>query len=139
MSLPALTLPVGRTGTVSRTRARVAGVAGTVFVGVFVVLFIFGEQLAPYRATALSGPSLEAPSTEHTLGTNLLGQDVLSQLILGARVSLTVAVLAGLGTVLIGGILGVVAGWFRGWVDAVIMRVTDVVLVMPKLPLLLLI
>ena len=138
MSLPALALPVGLTRPVSRTRARVAGVAGSFFVGIFVVLFLFGERLAPYRATALSGPSLEAPSAEHTLGTNLLGQDVLSQLILGAKVSLTVALLAGVGTVLIGGILGVTAGWFRGWVDAVIMRVTDVVLVLPKLPLLLL-
>ena len=139
MTLPAVVLPVPRIRPVSRTKARVAGVAGTIFVGTFVVLFLFGDQLAPYRATALSGQSLEAPSSGHVLGTNLLGQDVASQLILGARVSLTVAVLAGLGTVLVGGIIGVIAGWFRGWVDAVLMRVTDVILVLPKLPLLLLV
>ena len=137
MTLPALALPVGRTRPVSRTRARVAAVAGTAFVGVFVVLFVFGERLAPHRATELAGRSLEAPSGKHLLGTNLLGQDVASQLILGTRVSLTVALLAGFGTLLLGGIVGVVAGWFRGWLDAVLMRVTDVVLVLPRVPLLL--
>ncbi len=139
MTAPALALPAGRTTVVNRTRARVAGVAGTLFVGFFTVLAVFGEQLAPYRATALSGPSLEAPSDAHALGTNLLGQDVLSQLILGARASLVIALLAGVGTVVLGGIVGITAGWFRGWVDAVLMRVTDVVLVVPKLPLLLLV
>ena len=139
MSLPAVVLPAGHTGVVTRTRARVAGVAGALFVGFFIVLALFGQQLAPYRATELSGPSLEAPSGAHLLGTNLLGQDVASQLVLGARASLLIALLAGVGTVLVGGIVGVTAGWFRGWVDAVLMRVTDVVLVVPKLPLLLLV
>jgi peptide/nickel transport system permease protein len=139
VTLPAMVLPAGRTRAVTRSRARVAGVAGTLFVGFFVVLALFGERLAPYRATALSGRSLERPSGAHILGTNLLGQDIASQLILGARASLVIAVLAGLGTVVLGGIAGVIAGWFRGWVDAVIMRITDVVLVVPKLPLLLLV
>jgi ABC-type dipeptide/oligopeptide/nickel transport system permease subunit len=68
-----------------------------------------------------------------------LGQDVLSQVILGARVSVEVALLAGLGSVLIGGLVGVTAGWFGGWTDTVLMRVTDLVLVLPRLPLLLLV
>ena len=139
MTVPAPTLPVERMETVSRARARFAGVTGGLFVGVFVVLVVFGDRLAPYRATALAGPSLQSPTADHVLGTNLLGQDVASQLILGARASLTVALLAGVGTVVLGGAVGIVAGWFRGWVDAVLMRITDVVLVLPKLPLLLLI
>ncbi len=145
MTVPAMTLPAGpagpagRTGGVSRTRARVAGGTGTLFVGVFVLVYLFGGRLAPYRATALAGGSLEAPSGDHLLGTTLLGQDVASQLILGARASLAVAVLAGLGTVLLGGSVGVIAGWFGGWADAVLMRVTDVVLVLPRVPLLLLV
>ena len=140
MTAPALTLPTERRFTaVSRSRAWVAGAAGGVFVGFFAVLALFGQRLAPYRATELAGGSLEAPSGDHLLGTTVLGNDVASQVILGARASLTIAVLAGLGTVLVGGMVGVIAGWFRGWVDAALMRVTDVVLVIPKLPLLLLI
>ena len=139
MSTPALALPLGRTQAVTRARAWVAAVAGTLFVAFFTVLAVFGDRLAPYRATALSGRSLEAPSGAHVLGTNLLGQDVASQLVLGARASLMIALLAGIGTVVLGGIAGVTAGWFRGWIDAVIMRLTDVVLVVPKLPLLLLV
>ena len=119
-------------------RPRLAAVAGGLFVGAFVVVFLFGSQLAPYRATALSGRSLQPPGHGHLLGTNLLGQDVFSQLVLGTRVSLEVAVLAGLGTVLLGGVIGVTAGWFRGLTDAVLMRFTDLVLVVPKFPLLLL-
>lgn len=108
-------------------------------VAAFVLLVAFGDQLAPYRATALSGDSLQPPGSGHLLGTNLLGQDVASQLILGARAAVLVALVAGFGTVLIGGLVGVTSGWFRGWIDAVLMRFTDVVLVLPKLPLLLLV
>lgn len=104
-----------------------------------VALAVFGDALAPYRATALSGPSLTPPGNGHLLGTNALGQDVASQLILGARASILVAVLAGAGTVLLGTAVGVTAGWFGGFVGATLMRFTDLVLVLPKLPLLLLV
>jgi len=107
--------------------------------GFYFVLLLFGSQLAPFRATELAGQSLASPSGTNRLGTNLIGQDILSQLILGARASLLVALLAGVGTVLLGGIVGILAGWFPGWPDAVMMRVTDLVLIVPKLPLLLLI
>ncbi len=139
MTAPSLSLPVARPGPLSVHRARIAAVAGGVLVGAFVMLVAFGDQLAPYRATALSGESLQPPGSGHLLGTNLLGQDVASQLILGTRVSLLVALVAGVGTVLVGGLVGVTSGWFRGWIDAVLMRFTDVVLVLPKLPLLLLV
>lgn len=141
LSQPVLSVPGAHAvgGDQTRTRRRGAGIAGGLVVGFFAVLFLFGSTLARYRATALAGGPLEAPGRAHLLGTNLLGQDVASQVILGARVSLTVAILAGVGTVLIGGVVGVTAGWLRGWTDGVLMRVTDVVLVLPKLPLLLLI
>jgi dipeptide transport system permease protein len=59
------------------------------------------------------------------LGTDSLGRDVLSRIIWGARVALTVAVLAGLGTALLGATLGLLAGFFRGWVDLVVSRLID--------------
>ena len=139
MTLPAVAVPVPRVGVPSARRARFAGVAGCTLLGIVAVLAAFGDRLAPYRPTALSGDSLQPPGSGHLLGTNLLGQDVASHLILGARASLVMAVLAGVGTVLLGGLVGVTAGWFRGWTDAVLMRVTDVVLVLPRLPLLLLV
>lgn len=117
---------------------RGAAVGGGVTVGFFVVVALIGSALVPYRPQALSGGVLEAPSSAHLLGTNKIGQDVLSQLVLGTRVSLLVAILSAAGTLLIGGAVGIAAGWFRGWTDAAMMRLTDVVLVLPKLPLLLL-
>lgn len=124
---------------VSARAARRAGWVGGSILAAFAFLFVFGGRLAPYRATELSGPSLQAPDGKHFLGTNLIGQDIGSQLILGARVSLTIALLAGVGTILLGGAVGVLAGWFPGWPNAVLMRVTDLVMVLPKLPLLLLV
>lgn len=139
MSVSAVVLQVDRPAPPSARRAWFAGVAGGLFVTTFLVLATFGDRIAPYRATALSGPSLQAPSAHHLLGTNLLGQDVFSQLVLGTRVSVAVALFAALGSVLIGGVVGVSAGWFGGLADAVLMRLTDVVLVLPRLPLLLLV
>lgn len=115
-----------------------AGVGGTIL-AVYLGLLFFGSQLAPFRATELAGRSLESPGGKFLLGTNILGNDIASQLILGARASLLVALLAGVGTVVLGGTVGVLAGWFPGWFDGVLMRATDLVLVVPKLPLLLLI
>lgn len=130
---------VGSPGGASRRLAAVAAVAAALGGAVLVAMAAAGPSLAPYRASALSGAPLEAPSLAHLLGTNGLGQDVLSQLIDGTRASVLVAALAGAGTVVIGGFVGVLAGWFTGWSSALLMRVTDVALVLPKLPLLLLV
>lgn len=121
------------------TGRRGAAVVGGLILAVYVLLILFGSDLAPYGASSLAGASLQPPGRHHLLGTNLLGQDIASQLVLGTRASLLVALLAGAGTVLVGGLVGVTTGWFGGWYDAVLMRATDLVLVLPKLPLLLLV
>jgi ABC-type dipeptide/oligopeptide/nickel transport system permease subunit len=95
--------------------------------------------LAPHDPQAISGPSLAAPSGAHLLGTNDSGQDILSQLVWGARSS---TIVAGLGAVLavgIGVLVGAAAGLARGAVDIVAMRITDLFLAVPALPLLILI
>lgn len=115
------------------------GLLGGLIVAAFTVLAVAGPLLAPYRPTALAGEPLAAPSAAHLLGTTSVGQDVASQLVVGIRLSLLVAVLAGVGTLLLGATIGLLAGWLRGPVDGVAMRVADVVLVLPKLPLLILI
>jgi peptide/nickel transport system permease protein len=115
------------------------GWGGLVIVVVFVGLALAAPWLSHYRTTELAGSPLEPPSAAHWLGTNGVGQDLASQILNGARVSLFVAVLAGGGTLLIGALVGMVAGWAGGVVDAVLMRIVDLVLVVPKVPLLIVI
>ena len=116
-----------------------AGWVGLAIVAAFVVLALAAPWLTDYRTSELAGDPLEAPSSAHLLGTNGVGQDLASQLLSGARVSLLVAVLAGGGTLLIGALIGMVAGWAGGVVDALLMRFVDLVLVVPKVPLLIVI
>lgn len=112
------------------------GWVGVAVVGFFVLMALVAPSVAPYRVTELAGNPLEAPSGEHVLGTDAVGQDVASQLLQGSRVSLFVALFAGGGTLLAGAGLGLVAGWAGGRTDAVLMRFVDVVLIIPKIPLL---
>jgi peptide/nickel transport system permease protein len=113
-----------------------AGWAGLGIVGTFALLALAEPWLAPYRVTALAGDPLEAPTLRHLLGTNSVGQDVASHLLAGARTSLWVAVVAGVGTVVIGAVVGALAGWTGGLADALAMRLSDLVLVVPGIPLL---
>ncbi|MFB8090383.1 ABC transporter permease [Streptomyces sp. col6] len=85
--------------------------------------------------TEAPGGALESPSGEFPLGTDQFGRSVLALLVWGARVSLTVGLLAAFLCVAIGTIVGIVAGHFRGWYSTVLMRVTDWFLVMPTLVL----
>jgi peptide/nickel transport system permease protein len=74
-------------------------------------------------------------SRDHYLGTNDIGQDILSELIYASRVSLTIGFLAGLISVLIGATLGMLAGYYRGIVEELVMATGDVVYLIPGLPL----
>lgn len=131
----------GRARAGSRVRAAhgalpTIGWVGVAVVGAVVTVAVAGGWLAPYQPTELIAQPLQPPSRAHLLGTNGVGQDLASQLVSGARVSLTVAALVGGGTVLIGALVGMVAGWLGGIVDAAAMRVVDFVLAVPRLPLL---
>lgn len=112
------------------------GWSGGGLVAAFAVLAVVGGRMTSYRASELAGSPLQAPGGGHLLGTNSVGQDVFTQLLSGARVSLTVALLAGAGTIAIGALVGMTAGWVGGRTDAVLMRVVDLVLITPRLPLL---
>ena len=108
-------------------------------VGGLVIVALLAPALAPYDPRELAGDSLQAPSGRHLLGTNNIGQDVLSQLIWGARSSLVVATTTALLAVGVGAMVGLSAGLTGGWVDNAAMRVVDVVLAVPRLPLLVLV
>ncbi len=115
------------------------GWVGLGIVGAFAALALAAPYIAPYRVLELAGQPLEPPNTRHLLGTNGVGQDLATQLLSGARVSLFVALVAGGGTLLIGALLGMIAGWAGGTTDALLMRLVDLVLVIPKVPLLIVI
>lgn len=109
--------------------------AGLILLLCFVVLAVGGERLAPYPPEQLSGRPFAPPSREHWLGTNDIGQDLLSELIVGARVSLLVGLLSATLATALGLAVGLLAGYYGGVVDAALMRVVDVLLVVPFLPL----
>jgi peptide/nickel transport system permease protein len=111
---------------------------GFVIIALVFILAIFAPWIAPYDPDAINVKSiLLGPSWQHWMGTDSLGRDVLSRMLFGGRISLLVGIVAvGISTT-IGIILGSLAGYYRGWVDAVIMRLVDVMLSIPSLFLIL--
>ncbi len=118
-----------------RSRVGMIGIVVLLLIG---LMAIFADDLSPYDPAERVGRPFQPPSARHPLGTNDVGQDILSEIMHGARISLAVGVLAALLAVLIGTLAGVVAGYYGRAVDAVIMRVVDLVLVIPFLPLMIL-
>jgi peptide/nickel transport system permease protein len=105
------------------------------FAILFFVLFValFGPFFAPHSPTAPIGIPFEGPTTEAPLGYDVLGRDVLSRVLWGGRSVLALAGLATLLGYLVGGILGLVAGYARSLVDPLIMRAADVLISFPAL------
>ncbi len=108
--------------------------AGLVILAAFALLVAVGPFVVADPTAMLATP-LAPPSSEHWLGTTAAGQDVLAQTVVGARTTLGVSFLVGAGVVLLGALVGTTAGYFRGWVDDALSLFTNVFLVMPGLPL----
>lgn len=122
-----------------RKSTKVIGTVGFIlFIGV-VLFAVLGPLIIPYDAYKQSGPSFLAPNSDHFLGTNDMGQDILAELAEGARTSLTIGILTALFATLIGGSVGILAGYIGGWFEVIVMRVIDVVLTLPFLPLMIVI
>ena len=105
---------------------------------VFIFLFSFiGPFFSPYIKLGVDPTAInKPPSAAHWLGTDALGRDVLTRLMLAGRISLTVGLGAMVMSVTIGAILGILAGYYRGIVDQIVMRTADVLMTIPGLPLL---
>lgn len=102
----------------------------------FVACFI-GPLFSPYAAGKVNLAAMnQAPSPAHWLGTDHLGRDVLTRLLQAGRISLTVGLASMVLSVLIGTVLGAIAGYYRGMVDQLIMRTADLLMTIPGLPLL---
>lgn len=116
-----------------------AGILGLIGVVAVLVVSVMAPLLAPHDPAQqyFDGLTLEGdplpPGGEFPLGTDLLGRDLLSRLIFGARVSLLVGIVANGAAVLIGAIVGVLAGFLRGRTETVLMRLTDVMTAFPAL------
>jgi peptide/nickel transport system permease protein len=107
-------------------------IAGGSILGVIIVLAIFAPLIAPYNPNQINlNDILAGPSAAHWLGTDQLGRDVVSRLLYGARTDLTVAFIAVISPFILGTILGAIAGYTGGLVDAIIMRVADVIVAFP--------
>jgi peptide/nickel transport system permease protein len=119
------------------------GVCGLFMLISIILVAIFAPQIAPYDpykiVEANTSDVLASPSPGHILGQDDAGKDVLSSVIYGARISLLVGFSASFIIVVMGGVLGMLAGYFGGRVDLIIMRFVDVILVIPQLPLMLVI
>ncbi len=114
------------------------GRIGLIIFGILAICAIFAPIIAPYDPYDVTERSAKglAPSLEHLLGTTIsTGQDIFSMLIYGTRVSLLVGIITGLCIAFIGAIMGILAGYVGGWVDNLIMRIVDIMLVIPTLPL----
>lgn len=118
---------------VHRYRQHKAGVLGLVMLAVFVVLAVIPDLLVgPLQdAVTATGDTLVGPSATNLFGTDELGRDILNLTVHGARVSLLIGSLATVITVGLGALVGIVAGYFGGAVDAILMRITDFFLVLP--------
>jgi len=114
-------------------RNRLALLGALLFV-VLVILGILGPTIAPhdYRVQNLD-KRLARPDADNWLGTDQFGRDLFSRLIVGTRVSLIIGLLATVLTMVIGTVLGLLSGFFRGRVDSIIMRVTDIMMCTPSL------
>ena len=108
---------------------------GVIIVGLFLFLAVFGELLAPHDpyAADITNSKLLAPSLSHPMGTDELGRDVFSRIMTGTRVSVQVALIVLGFAVIFGTIVGLIAGYCGGWVDEVLMRLTDMFLAFPAL------
>lgn len=109
-------------------------VVALVIIFVFILLSIFGRLLAPYDPIVPDiANKLAPPSSAHWLGTDELGRDILSRVLAGTRISLGIATLILSIAITFGVLIGSIAGYVGGWVDEVLMRITDVFLAFPAL------
>lgn len=136
--LPRFRYPSWPQGNIVRL-TRFAGWIGLFILTVMLTLATFPSAIAPYDSTERVALPLQRPNTSNVLGTNDLGQDLFSELIAGTRASLFTGLIVASIAIFIGTIVGLASGYLGGWIDSLLMRLTDLILVLPFLPLVILI
>lgn len=133
-------VPIARPATaLARLMRRKLALIGLAIILTVTLGAIFAPSLAPYSPDEqlFDGLTIEgaplAPNGSFLFGTDLLGRDLLSRILYGARTSLIIGVVANGAALIIGTLIGVTAGFFRGWIGAVLMRFTDLMMAFPAL------
>ncbi|WP_448374809.1 ABC transporter permease [Fervidobacterium sp.] len=112
---------------------------GLGIITVFVIMAIFAPLLSKYEPNRTVNLPYQPPSSEHWLGTDRMGRDILSQVFYGARLSLTIGISTGLIMTAIATVVGMISGYYGGLVDRILSTITDIFLVIPGLPLMIVI
>ena len=95
---------------------------------------VLAPLITPYDPSEMNSKvRLSAPSVEHWFGTDQFGRDVFTRVIYGSRLSLQIAITAVFTAVVIGGIIGILSGYYGGWLDAITIRIMDVLVAFPSL------
>lgn len=120
--------------TMIRLKRNYLAIAGFAIILVLIVCAVFAGQLAPYAYDEQDYMMIRKPPTaKHLLGTDEFGRDVLSRLIYGARISLQVGLIAVSISLLLGGTIGAIAGYFGGKLDNILMRIMDIQVSIPTI------
>jgi peptide/nickel transport system permease protein len=113
-------------------------IIGVVIILLLILTAVFAPLLTPYEPNKVKlEESLQQPSSQHLLGTDKVGRDVLTRILYGSRIALIVGVVAVTASGAFGMFLGLLAGYFGGWVETIIMRITDALMSLPPLVLML--
>ncbi len=118
---------------VGRFRRRSDGVIGLIILTIFVLMAVLPELFVGPKETVITatGAALEPPSAAHFFGTDELGRDILNLTVHGARISMSIGLMATIITIFFGAVIGIMAGFLGSWTDSALMRVTDFFLVLP--------
>lgn len=111
---------------------------GKLSIGILLIVIflgVFGPMISEHPHNIPSGPPFNPPSSEHPLGTDDLGMDLFAQIVYGARISLTIALFSAVLTGILSTFLGIMGAYYGGIIDIVIMRIIDILIIFPTLPL----
>ena len=107
-------------------------ILGVVIVVIALVMAIFPGAIAPYDPTAVDITArTKAPSAEHLFGTDNYGRDIFSRVVWGTRIDLSIGFFGVIVPLIIGGLIGLLAGWYGGWLDSILMRISEIMMAFP--------
>lgn len=117
-----------------RFRRRHTAILAAAIIALVILAAVFAPFIAPYDPAAADYDALlQGPTLAHLAGTDSYGRDILSRIIWGGRVSLAVGLISALAGGIVGTLMGLVSGWSGGWIDALLMRLCDVLFAFPGL------
>jgi len=139
MSMDKLNLYMKRLkGFINQYKESKLGIIGFIILSIFIFISVFANHLSDYSIKTTEGDlsaRFQSPSYKHLLGTDDVGRDILTQIMYGGRISLLIGFLAAAISGGIGTLVGLFAGYYGGWKEDILMRITDIILVIPGLPL----